>query len=266
MNVAAEKRVSMAADLQHAIDRDELVLFYQPKVDLHTHRVSSGEALLRWVHPKRGVVSPDEFIPVAEETGIILDIGDWVIHETVRQLSIWHRLGLVENMSLNVSYRQIRDGDVVQTVKDALHAHKVEPQSVEVEITESMLADDKKVTMDTLRALREMGVRVAIDDFGTGYSSFSYLTELSFDTLKIDKTFLDDVPASQEKTAVIAGIIQIGTLLGKQIVAEGIETPEQAAALVKCGCGIAQGYLYSQPLPADEFEAFITQRGALKLA
>ena len=266
MNVAAEKRVSMAADLQHAIDRDELVLFYQPKVDLHTHRVNSGEALLRWVHPKRGVVSPDEFIPVAEETGIILDIGDWVIHETVRQLSIWHRLGLVENMSLNVSYRQIRDGDIVQTVKDALHANKVEPQRVEVEITESMLADDKKVTMDTLCALREMGVRVAIDDFGTGYSSFSYLTELSFDTLKIDKTFLDDVPASQEKTAVIAGIIQIGTLLGKQIVAEGIETPEQAAALVKCGCGIAQGYLYSQPLPADEFEAFITQRGALKLA
>jgi len=266
MNVAAEKRVSLAGELQHAIDRDELLLFYQPKVDLQTQRVSGAEALLRWMHPERGIVLPDEFIPVAEETGMILDIGAWVIREAVRQLSIWHQYGLLKSLSLNVSYRQIRDGDVVQTIKDALHANKVEPQGLEVEITESMMADDKQVTMDTLCALREMGVRVAIDDFGTGYSSFSYLTELSFDTLKIDKTFVDDVPASREKTAILSGIIQIGTLLGKEIVAEGIETPEQAAALAKYGCSIAQGYLYSHPLPANEFEAFITQRDARKLA
>jgi len=266
MNVVAEKRVSLAADLQHAIHRDEFELFYQAKVSLQTQQIDSAEALLRWINPCRGLVLPDDFIPMAEETGLILDIGDWVIREGIRQLSTWHRDGVLKNLSFNVSYRQIRDGNVAQVVTDALRANQMGAQYLEVEITESMLADDRQATMDTLGALRDLGVRVSIDDFGTGYSSFSYLTELSFDTLKIDKVFVDDVPGNKEKTAVLGGIIQIGRMLGKEVVAEGVETPEQAQTLLKQGCHTAQGYLYSRPLPAHEFEAFIAQRSELKLA
>lgn len=266
MNVVAEKRVSLAADLQHAIHRDEFELFYQAKVSLQTQQIDSAEALLRWINPCRGLVLPDDFIPMAEETGLILDIGDWVIREGIRQLSTWHRDGVLKNLSFNVSYRQIRDGNVAQVVTDALRANQMGAQYLEVEVTESILADDRQATMDTLGALRDLGVRVGIDDFGTGYSSFSYLTELSFDTLKIDKVFVDDVPGNKEKTAVLGGIIQIGRMLGKEVVAEGVETPEQAQTLLKQGCHTAQGYLYSRPLPANEFEALIAQRSELKLA
>jgi diguanylate cyclase (GGDEF)-like protein len=266
MNEEAEQRVSLAADLQHAVERNELVLYYQPKVDMETHRVVSAEALLRWMHPTRGFVTPDSFIPLAEETGIILDIGNWVIEEAGRQLSAWQRCGVLENLSLNVSYRQIRDSDVAGAVEQACRVNKLAPETLEVELTESIMADNKQATMDTLCALRNMGVRVAIDDFGTGYSSFSYLTELSFDTLKIDKAFLKDIPANRERMAVLAGIVQIGTLLGKEIVAEGVETPDQATALLKHGCSVAQGYLYSPALTAIDFEAFVSQRAALKLA
>jgi diguanylate cyclase (GGDEF)-like protein len=266
MNKDAEHRVSLAADLKHAIRRNELVLFYQPKVELETQRMPGAEALLRWSHPTRGMLMPDTFISIAEETGMILEIGEWVIAEAARQLADWKQRGVLETLALNVSYRQLRDADVVKSATDALHANKLGPGDLEFEITESMLAEDMSGTVSTLRQLRDKGVRIAIDDFGTGYSAFSYLTELSFDTLKIDKAFLADIPASIERTAVLAGIVQIGTMLGKQVVAEGVETPEQAVVLSRHGCGYAQGYLYSPALPADEFEAFVSRRTTLKLA
>jgi EAL domain-containing protein (putative c-di-GMP-specific phosphodiesterase class I) len=225
-----------------------------------------AEALLRWSHPTRGMLMPDTFISIAEETGMILEIGEWVIAEAARQLADWKQRGVLETLALNVSYRQLRDADVVKSATDALHANKLGPGDLEFEITESMLAEDMSGTVSTLRQLRDKGVRIAIDDFGTGYSAFSYLTELSFDTLKIDKDFLADIPASIERTAVLAGIVQIGTMLGKQVVAEGVETPEQAVVLSRHGCGYAQGYLYSPALPADEFEAFVSRRTTLKLA
>jgi len=266
MNRDAEEHVSLAADLRHALERDELVLFYQPKIDLETGQVVGAEALIRWMHPARGLVLPDQFIPIAEETGLIVDIGEWAIERASQQLAEWQRCEVLGHLAVNVSYRQIRDSDLVGTVKRILHDNGLEPATLEIEITESMMAEDKQVTVTTLSALRNLGVRVAVDDFGTGYSAFSYLTELSFDTLKIDKAFLVDVPASQERTAVVAGIIQIGTLLGKQIVAEGVETQEQALALLRHGCAVAQGYLYSPPLSASDLEAFVAQQALQKLA
>ncbi len=266
MNQDAKERVLLGADLRHALERDELVLYYQPKVDLETYQVVGAEALIRWMHPARGLMLPDEFIPIAEETGFIVDIGKWIIRQATQQLSAWQRQGVLEELAVNVSYRQIRDSDLAETIKRALHNNGLEPATLEIEITETMMAEDKHVAMTTLSALRNIGVRVAIDDFGTGYSSFSYLTELCFDTLKIDKAFLVDVPGSPTHTAVLAGIIQMGTLLGKHIVAEGVETDKQVMALLRHGCGIAQGYFFSQPLSASDFEAFVSQRALRKLA
>jgi len=267
MNRDAEEHVSLAVDLRHALERDELVLYYQPKVDMETGQVVSAEALIRWSHPARGLVPPDQFIPIAEETGLILDIGEWVIEQACQQLSDWRRRGVVlEQLAVNVSYRQFRDSDLVETVKRILDDNGLEPATLEVEITETMMAEDKQATMTALSALRDIGVRVAIDDFGTGYSSFSYLTELSFDTLKIDKAFLTDFPINRERTAIVAGIIQIATVLGKHLVAEGVETQEQALALVRQGCRVAQGYLYSPPLLARDFEAFVAQPALRNLA
>lgn len=266
MNRDAEEYVSLAADLRHALERNELVLYYQPIVDLETYRIVGAEALVRWMHPARGLVQPDRFIPIAEETGLVIDIGDWVIRQATQQLSAWQRQGLLEELSVNVSNRQIRDSNLVETVKQALHDNALEPATLEIEITESMMAEDKQVTMTTLSALRNMGVRVAIDDFGTGYSSFSYLREISFDTLKIDKAFIDDVPGTHASTAIMAGIIQIGTLLGKNVVAEGVETEKQAKALLKHGCVLAQGYLFSRPLSVSDFEVFVSQGATRKLA
>jgi diguanylate cyclase (GGDEF)-like protein len=261
MNRDAEEHVSLAVDLRYAIERDELVLYYQPKVDMETSQVVSAEALIRWSHPTRGLMLPDQFIPIAEETGLIVDIGEWVIEQACQQLSDWRtRGGVLEQLAVNVSYRQLRDSDLVGTVKRILDDNGLEPATLEVEITETMMAEDKQVTMTALSALRDLGVRVAIDDFGTGYSSFSYLTELSFDTLKIDKAFLTDFPVNQERTAIVAGIIQIATVLGKHLVAEGVETQAQALALVRQGCRVAQGYLYSPPLPARDLEAFVAQQ------
>ncbi|MEE8367308.1 MAG: EAL domain-containing protein [Thermoanaerobaculia bacterium] len=266
MNQDAEERVVLAADLRHALERNELVLYYQPKVDLETYEVVGAEALIRWIHPARGLVRPDQFIPIAEETGLIVDIGEWVIRQATQQLSAWQKQGVLDELSVNVSYRQIRDSDLVEAVKRGLHDNGLEPATLEIEITESIMVEDKHVIMTTLSALRNMGVRVAIDDFGTGYSSFSYLRELSFDTLKIDKAFIDDVPGTHTSTAIMAGIIQIGTLLGKNIVAEGVANEKQAKALLKHGCCIAQGYFFSRPLSASDFEAFISRRATRKLA
>ncbi len=267
MNRDAEEHVSLVADLRHALERDEFVLYYQPKVDMETGQVVSAEALIRWSHPARGLVLPDQFIPIAEETGLIVDIGEWVIEQACQQLADWRRRGRVlEKLAVNVSYRQLRDSDLVETVKRILDDNNLEPATLEVEITETMMAEDKQVTMTALSALRDIGVRVSIDDFGTGYSSFSYLTELSFDTLKIDKAFLTDFPANLERTAIVAGIIQIATVLGKHLVAEGVETQEQALALVRQGCRVAQGYLFSPPLLARDFEAYVSQQALRKLA
>jgi len=266
MNKDAEEHVLLASDLQHAIERNELVLYYQPKFDMETFQVVGAEALIRWIHPARGLVPPDQFIPIAEETGLIIDIGEWVIRQAAQQLSTWQRLGVLEELAVNVSYRQICDGDLIEIIQQAIRENGLEPANLEIEITETMMAEDKQITTTTLKAIRKMGLRVAIDDFGTGYSSLSYLTELPFDTLKIDKAFLMDVPSSPTRTAIVAGIIQIAKLLGKKIVAEGVETEEQLEALLGLGCSIAQGYLCSPPLLPKDFEAFVAHDESRKLA
>jgi EAL domain-containing protein (putative c-di-GMP-specific phosphodiesterase class I) len=263
MNLDVEERVSLRADLRHSIERGELVLYYQPKVDLETEEIIGAEALMRWNHPKRGLLSPDSFIPIAEDTGLIVEIGEWLIGESTRQLSVWQKRGVLDELSINVSYRQIRDSDFAQSLAQYINENELDPSTLEIEITESVIADDMDHIVTTLNALRGIGVPVAIDDFGTGYSSFSYLTELPFDTLKIDKSFLTDFPEIRDRTAIVAAIIQIGTVLGKTIVAEGIETREQALGLLRHGCRVAQGYLFSRPLTVRDFEAYSAEHSAV---
>jgi diguanylate cyclase (GGDEF)-like protein len=257
MNRNAEERVRLFSDLQHAIERGEFVLHYQAKFDLETRRTVGAEALIRWQHPTRGLVSPAVFIPLAEETGLIVEIGDWVIAEAARQLGAWLGRGIIGKLSLNVSYRQLRDGDVLRSLISASRSHGLPPGSLEVEFTESMLAEDKAAIFRALAELREAGFPIAIDDFGTGYSSFSYLSELPFDVIKLDQAFLEDFPFVQSRTAIVAGILEIARVLGKSIVAEGVETEEQRIALLRHGCTVGQGYLFGRPVCAAEFEASV---------
>jgi EAL domain-containing protein (putative c-di-GMP-specific phosphodiesterase class I) len=231
-------------------------LHYQPKVALDTGHVIGAEALVRWMHPTRGLVPPSDFIPIAEDTGVIVEIGAWVVKAAARQLAVWRRQGVIDNLAVNVSYRQMRDGDILGLVLEALRTFELPPGAFEIEVTESLMAEDKVRTTAALSGLRAAGVSVAIDDFGTGYSSLSYLVDLPFDTIKLDRSFLVDFPGARATAAIVSGITQIATLLGKSVVAEGVETPEQRAALVAHGCTVGQGYLFSRPLDCDAFEAF----------
>jgi diguanylate cyclase (GGDEF)-like protein len=266
MNRDAEERVRLGGDLRHAIARGELVLQYQPKFDLETMRVVGAEALLRWQHPTRGLIEPDVFVPIAEDSGSIIELGHWTINEASRQLALWSSRGVVDNLSVNVSYRQLRDGGVLQSLKNASQCSGLAPNSFEVEFTESMMVEDRLALIEVLGALRGAGFPIAIDDFGSGYSSFSYLSELPFDVIKLDKAFLDNFPNVPSRVAIVAGIIQMATVLGKSVVAEGVESEEQRLALLKYGCATAQGYLLSPASSPADFEALVARQASARPA
>jgi EAL domain-containing protein (putative c-di-GMP-specific phosphodiesterase class I) len=231
-----------------------LELHYQPIVDLSTSQIVGFESLIRWRHPVRGLVSPLDFIPLAEETGMIVPIGRWVIQEATRQAAEWQNrspLGRLR-MSVNVSVRQFQHPDLVGDVADALYKSGLNPQLLTLEITESLFAQDTEETLRKIQMLKELGVRLALDDFGTGYSSLSYLRRFPIDTLKIDKSFIDGVTTSSEGHAVVAAITQLGQTLHLEVVAEGLETGEQVAALRSLDCPLGQGYHYSRPLVAGD--------------
>lgn len=255
LTAAAEHRRHMESDLRNAISRREFVLFYQPVIDLHTQRLSGAEALIRWRHPTRGLISPDSFIPLAEKTGLIVDIGLFVVDAACQQLLAWKNQGLDYSLSLNVSGRQIPDGLAPAKLLQIVTHYGIAPAQLALEITEGVMLRDVDKTLQWLNAVHQMGFRVYLDDFGTGYSSLSYLKMFPVDTLKVDKSFVQDMCVGNNDHTLVGAIIAMGNSLGLEIVAEGVELKSHVVALERMGCRYLQGYYFSRPVPVEEFGA-----------
>ncbi|MEH2475116.1 diguanylate cyclase (GGDEF)-like protein [Nitrobacteraceae bacterium AZCC 2161] len=252
------ERLTMEANLRHALDRDELCLHYQPKLDVSTGRIAGVEALLRWAHPELGMLPPMRFIPLAEETGLIVPIGRWVLNTACAQNMAWKREGLPPlSMAINVSPRQFSDEHLLRDVDDALAASGMDPGLLQIEITESMVMLNVERAIQLLDAIQSRGVRLAIDDFGTGYSSMSMMKRFPIDTIKIDRSFVRDLPQNSEDKAIAQAIIGMGKALGLTIVAEGVETSEQEEFLREHACDEIQGFLFSKPVPAENIPALL---------
>ena len=259
------RRSLIEAKLKHALEGDELCLVYQPKVFLSHGCIGEWEALLRWNSPDRGLISPLEFIPVAEETGIILPIGEWVLRESCRQLAAWRSLGLEPgNIAVNLSTRQLRQANLPRTIGSILDDAGLPGGALNLEITESVIMDDPAAAAAMLLPLARRGIHISVDDFGTGYSSLSYLKTFPINCLKIDQSFISEIPHDENDVAIVRSILSLGHSLGLHIVAEGVETDEQLAFLYNEGCDAIQGYLFSPPLSPADCEALM--RSGRKLA
>jgi diguanylate cyclase (GGDEF)-like protein/PAS domain S-box-containing protein len=253
MTTRLAKRVLLEADLRCALGRNEFLLHYQPKIDLQTGQVTGMEALIRWQHPERGILLPASFVPIAEECGLILHIGQWVLVEACRQAREWNDLGLgVVPISVNVSAVEFQSKDFLSGVRAALIATGVQPQNLELELTETVLMQDAESAVVTLLALKAMGVRVAIDDFGTGYSSFTYLRRFPVDTLKVGQSFVQEITEDPEGSTLVGAMISIGKSLKQRVVAVGVETASQLDFLQRHGCGEGQSSYFSHPVVADQ--------------
>jgi diguanylate cyclase (GGDEF)-like protein len=260
MNASAFERMTLENDLRKAIAQDEFLLYYQPRLDLETGRICAMEALIRWKNSERGLVSPADFIPLAEESGLIIPIGEWVLRSACRQLNIWQRNeapDMLVAVSMNISGKQFRQKGLVREIEGILRDYDIEPEKLEVEITESVMMKNAELTMYTLERLKEMGVRLSMDDFGTGYSSFNYLKRFPLDVIKIDKSFVKDVNNNEEDAAIVRAIIAMARSLKLRVIAEGVETPEQLRFLQENGCDEIQGYLLSKPVPAEDVISLI---------
>ena len=251
MQAALLARVALERELHVARERNEFVLHYQPIVDLATGRIVTVEALVRWQHPTRGLISPGEFIPLAEENGLIVPLGRWVLHEACRQARAWQVAGTPVAVAINLTAREFQHAALLDEVAAAVEKVGLAPSWLRLEITESLAMRDAEATVATLTALRALGVHVAIDDFGTGYSSLAYLKRLPVDALKIDKSFIDDLAADTADAAIIEAIIALSHTLGLLVIAEGVETVQQADRLRVLGCNLAQGYYFARPIPAE---------------
>ncbi|KQQ88040.1 GGDEF domain-containing protein [Massilia sp. Leaf139] len=252
------RRITLEHQLQRAIEREELFLQYQPKVGLQDGSLAGFEALLRWRHPQHGVVSPEEFVPIAEETGLIVPIGDWIVRTAVHQMAAWRDAGVPAiPVAVNLSARQFLQGDVVLLVEQLLRDAKIAPHLLELELTESLSMADPGRSLAIMHNLRALGVTLSIDDFGTGYSSFSYLKKLPIDKLKIDKSFVNDMVHSADARAIVQAIVAMAHRMQLRVVAEGVESAEQALALRETGCDQGQGYYYARPLDAAEAGSFL---------
>lgn len=260
MNQELLDRTTLAQQLQHAVRNNGLSIAYQPKVDCNTHRIVSAEALIRWEHPVHGWISPAKFIPIAEEAGLIPEIGEYVLNAACEQMDIWRNSGLnINQIAVNVSPRQIQYTDFVSIVERTLSTMGLPPSCLELEITEDLLIEDYEKTEMALSRLKALGVGLALDDFGTGYSSLGHLHELSFDTLKIDKCFVDNIGTSDNSDAIVMSVVALGKTLDKKLVAEGVETVEQLRFLTKTGCHLIQGYYFSKPLMEAEFTQLLNR-------
>jgi diguanylate cyclase (GGDEF)-like protein/PAS domain S-box-containing protein len=248
MKEATIEFLELRNDLRHALDRDEFCLFYQPIIDLETGAIVCLEALIRWNHPTRGLVPPVSFIPVAEETGLIIPVGEWVLRTACRQIKVWREQGAKVIIAVNLSARQIRDAGFADVVSAIIKETQVEPDSIELEITESVIMEDWEIAERTLAKIKALGVRLVLDDFGTGYSSLSYLHRIPVDKLKIDRSFLAQASVDIEQSSIVRTIIELAKGLEIDVVAEGIETQSQFAQLRNMKCKLGQGYLFARPL------------------
>lgn len=257
LNAHAKNVLLLDNQLHHAIKEQQFILFYQPRIETSTGRIMGVESLIRWNHPEKGLVSPGYFIEVAEETGLIGEIGKWVIEEACRQLKSWHDNGLSGlTVAVNLSANQFRSDDVIQQVQNAIEASGIDPTFLELEITETTLMDDVDKGIEILRKFNDMGVQLSVDDFGTGYSSLNYLKWFPIDALKIDQTFVRDINQVKENAAIVTAVTFLAHSLNLKVIAEGVETEDELVVLRELKCDEIQGYFYSKPLPVDEFEKF----------
>lgn len=263
MNARALERLALENMLRKALSNDELVLFYQPKIDARTGAITGVEALIRWNHPERGLVSPAHFISLAEASGLIVPIGEWVLRTACKQIKQWQRKfdhGI--SVSVNLSARQFQQPDLIEMIRSSVEESKIDPGSLELEITESNAMQNAENTIYLLRELKSIGVRISMDDFGTGYSSLNYLKRFPIDILKLDQMFVKDVPGDRSDGAIVSAVIQLAHNLDLQVVAEGVERQEQLDFLTRQGCDTIQGYFFSVPLPAEQLETYMLERKA----
>ncbi|MEX0694146.1 MAG: EAL domain-containing protein [Rhodospirillales bacterium] len=263
MSDVVHRRVEVGQQLRRALENDELTLNYQAKVDLSTQRITGAEALLRWSNKKLGFIPPDEFIPIAEETGLIVPIGDWVLRTACREAAKWRSLdGQPVQVAVNLSAMQFMHGDLVARITDCLDESGLDPRYLDLELTESLLVERPEETIQVLNRLKEMGISISMDDFGTGYSSLSYLTRFPLDSLKVDRAFVTDLPNDGDAVVVVRAIVGMAKQLDLKIVAEGIETTGQMEFLRSLGCQTGQGYLFSKPVPNTQFMDILNPHAA----
>jgi diguanylate cyclase (GGDEF)-like protein len=251
MDLAARTRQQLEHDLRRAIQRSELRVYYQPEVEIESGRLVGMEALVRWQHPQRGLISPSEFMPIAEETGLVVPIGKWVMHEACRQVKEWqdtYRRDIALVVSVNLSGQHLQQATLIEEVSEMLHQTGIDPAHLIIEITETVAMAGAETTIEILRKLKALGLRLAIDDFGTGFSSLSYLKRFPVDMLKIDKSFVDGVAHGGHDASIVRAVITLGHALGLMVIAEGVETPAQLQELRSLGSELGQGYYFAKPL------------------
>jgi diguanylate cyclase (GGDEF)-like protein len=257
---------SLEGNLRGALDRNEFMLMYQPKIALNTGDISGVEALIRWQHPERGLIQPLKFVPIAEESGLIIPIGHWVLLEACRQVCLWAAAGLPPvRVAVNVSALQFASKDFLSSVRAVLISTGMDPRNLELELTETVLMGDAEAAMQTLRALKGIGVQLVVDDFGVGYSSFSYLRKFPLDALKVDRSFINDISSNPDNAMILSALINIGKSLKHRVVAAGVETEEQLHFLRQEGCSERQGYFFCRPVIAEKFTDFL-QHGVTESA
>ena len=260
MNITTIERLDLESKLRKALDRKEFVLHYQPQLDTKTKKIIAVEALIRWMHPDKGMMAPMTFIPLAEETGLIIPIGEWILRTACNQNKSWQQAGLPSiRITINISSVQFSQKNFVRMVDKILKESCLDPQYLELELTESILMQATTTAVTTLKELKSLGIRLSIDDFGTGYCSLNYLKSFPIDTLKIDQSFVRDLISSQEDKAIIHAMIALGHTLNLHVIAEGVETINQLEYLSEKGSDAVQGFLFSKPLPNDLFKDFFNQ-------
>ncbi len=258
MSSAALQRLEMENNLREAIKNQEFCLYYQPKYQLPTGECCGMEALVRWQHPSKGLIPPDSFIPLAEETGLVVKLGNWIIETACEQLKNWQQSGYaVDNLSINISARQFHESNLTTLFARIIDEKKINPANIEIELTESTLVQNQQNASEILSELHRMGFKIALDDFGTGYASMAYLKDFPIDTVKIDRSFVWGIPDSKQDMAIVKAINSLAEAMELTLIAEGVETKQQLAFLKQLGCAQGQGYLWSKPLPETDFEAQI---------
>jgi diguanylate cyclase (GGDEF)-like protein len=260
LNDRALQRLEMENGLRRALERGEFTLYYQPKIDTATRTIAGMEALVRWNHPEKGIVPPFDFIPLAEETGLIVPMGEWILETACRQTKLWHDQGFPLHVAVNLSLRQFQQKDLAEKINRIVRDTGLDPAFLDIEVTESSIMNNAESAVDTLRKLQATGIKISIDDFGTGYSSLGYLKQLPIDVLKIDKSFVQDVTSNPDDAALVKTIITLAHNMRLKVVAEGVETEDQLKFLHFLNCNEWQGYLFSKPLTVDDFSNLITER------